>query len=237
MTTLLRKPKYARSKSVKPKTKVDKSLANRIKKIEKEVEWKYTDYFAGYTPIPHEGTGGNPSWLVQCINTSVLGASQAGQRIGTQITAKALHVRCSLQQQPSNILDNRVRCVIFWYKNSNTLLPVPNQLFDGALAPPTFAFYNDQYKESYKVIYDETFEMKPLDWNGTTTTIGDQISLNRSFKLGRHVKYILGTGAGTYADILDNSLYIAFMTSANSGAMAVNNPQVVISTRCYYVDA
>jgi len=214
-------------------TKVDKSLSDRIKKIEGEIEWKYTDTYSAYQTIPYEGPAGSGTgaWYVTCVNTSVLGASQVGQRIGTQINSKLLNLRISLLQHTANILDNRVRICIFWYKNSNTLLPIPQQLFDTSVAPPTFAFYNDQYKESFKIIYDETFELKPLDWNGTNTTIADQISINKNLRIGRKVKYVTGNGAGTYADILDNSLYVAFMTSANSGAAGVNNPQALLSTR------
>lgn len=229
---------YSKKKKATPVTVVDKSLDRRVKKLESEVEWKYTDVNnAGYVVIPAESAGA-PYWDIYCLNPSVLGTAQAGQRVGTQIDTKMLLVRISNQGQPLNIIDNRVRIVIFWYKNSNTLLPVATQLFDlSSLARPTYAFYNDQYKESFKVIYDETHELKPLDWNGTTTTIGDQVSINKIFKLGRKVKYILGAGAGTYADILDNSLYIAAMTSANSGAAGANNPQWFFNSRCYYVDS
>lgn len=228
---------YRKKIAAVPKTAVDKKLAKRIKDLEDDVEWKYADFYQAYTVIPSEGPVGTPVWTVHCLNTSTLGTEQADERIGTQIDTKMLHIRLSLLQNPANILDNRVRICIFWYKNSNSLLPTPSQFFDTSITVPTFAFYNDQFRESFKVIDDETHELKPLDWNGTNATIGDQISINKSFRLGRKTRYILGVGAGTYADILDNSLWIAIMTSANSGAAGVNNPQILVSTRCHYVDS
>lgn len=219
-----------------PKTAVDKSLARRIHKLEVDQEWKYTDNFLVNSLIPLETT---PAWVLQCINTSVLGTAQVGQRVGTKIDNKLLILRMSLHQNVLNITDNRVRVILFWYKNSNGVSATPGTVFDlaGACNAPTYAMYNDQYRDSFKIISDELHELKPLDWNGTTTTIGDQISINKTFKLGRTTKYALGGGTNTYVDILDNSLWIAVMTSANSGAAQIYNPFTTISTRCYFVDS
>lgn len=212
------------------------ALSRRIRKLEIDQEWKYTDVFQANQLIPLETT---PAWVLFNLNSSVLGTAQSGQRIGTKIDNKLLLLRMSIHQNVLNITDNRVRVVVFWYKNSNSLSAVPQWLFDlgGPCNAPTYAMYNDQYKDSFKVISDELHELKPLDWNGTTTTIGDQISINKAFRLNRTTKYVLGGGAGTYVDILDNSLWIAVMTSANSGAAQIYNPFTTISTRTYYVDA
>lgn len=217
-------------------TAIDRQLIRRVRKLEVDQEWKYTDVFQVNQLIPLETT---PAWVLFCLNNSVLGTAQSGQRIGTQIDNKYLILRMSIHQNVLNIVDNRVRVIVFWYKNANSASPVPQWVFDlgGPCNAPTYAFYNDQYKESFKMLYDETHELKPLDWNGTTTTIGDQISINKTFRLGRKTRYVLGGGAGTYADILDNSLWIGVMTSANSGAAQIYNPFTTISTRTYYVDS
>lgn len=229
-----RPPKKRRK--VSPKTAVDKNLARRITRLEQAEEVKYTDTYNTYTTIPVETT---PAWTVTCLNTSVLGTAQAGQRVGTQTINKELKFRISLQQRTANIPDNRVRIVVFWYKNANTLLPIPAQFFDlAASGAPTYSFINEQYKDSFQLLYDRTVELKPLDWDGTVTTIGDQVSINKTIKLkNKRSRFILGAGAGTFADILDNALYIAFMTSASSGAAGVNNPQQQLSARCFYTDS
>lgn len=221
-----------------PKTAVDKSLARRIKKLEDTVEVKYSDTYKGYTTIPWENVPATPAWDPYCLNTAVLGTSQANQRVGTQIINKELKLRLSFLQQTANLTDNRVRIVVFFYKNANSLLPVPIQFFDTTVATPSYAFLNEQYKDSYEILYDRTIELKTLDWNGTTTTIGDQITINKTIKLkNRRTRYVLGNGAGTYVDILDNSLWISVMTSSNSGTAGVNNPQWILSARSFYTDA
>lgn len=223
--------------STVPVTAVDKRLARRIKRLEDDVEIKYSDTYQAYTTLPVETT---PAWNINCLNTAVLGTSQVNQRVGTQTINKSLEIRMSVASQTANIVDNRVRIVVFFYKNSNTLLPVPGQLFDlstGAGAP-SFAHYNEQYKDSFEVLYDRTIELKPLDWDGTTTTIGDQISINKRISLkNRRSRFVIGAGAGTYADLVDNGLFMAIMTSANSGAAGVNNPRALISTRCFFTDS
>lgn len=226
----------SKKKKTVPVTAVDKSLARRIGRLERQEEVKYSDTYQGYTTIPVETA---PAWTINCLNTSTLGSSQVQQRVGTQTINKSLKLRMSFSSTTANIVDNRVRIVVFFYKNCNTLLPVPGQLFDlSTVTAPSFAMYNEQYKDSFDVLYDRTIELKPLDWDGTTTTIGDQISINKTIPLkNRRSRYILGAGAGTYADLVDNGLYIAFMTSANSGAAGVNNPRALLSARCFYVDS
>jgi len=220
-----------------PVTAVDKSLARRIKKLEDQEEVKYTNLFQGYTTIPLESTA--PYWVINVLNNAVQGTGQDGNRVGTQLTCKKLSLRLSFLQNTANVTDNRVRIVLFWNKNANSILPTAPQLFDLSYAsvPPTYAYFNEQFKDSFQVLYDRTIELKPLDWNGTTTTIGDQITINKSFNLhNKRVRYVNGAGAGTYLDILDNALYLAVMTSAASGAAGVNNPQFICSSRMWYVD-
>ena len=228
-------PLLFKKKRTTPKTAVDKELSRRISRIEKSIEVKYTDFWQGYVTIPVETT---PAWQINCLNTSTLGAAQNANRIGTQIVNKEVKLRMSLLQHTANILDNRVRIVVFFYKNSNTLLPAIGQFFDLSSVFPTYAFKNEQYKDSFEILYDRTVELKPLDWNGTNTTIGDQVSINKTISLkNRKSRYVTGVGGGTYADLIDNGLFIAVMTSANSGAAGVNNPTIAISSRCFYVDA
>lgn len=221
---------------VKPVTPVDKNLASRIKRLENQEEVKYTDVFQGYTTIPIEST---PAWSAVCLNTSVLGSGQNGQRVGTQTINKKLMFRLSFLQNTANTVDNRVRIVVFWYKNANTLLPIPAQYFDlTTTTGPSYAFVNEQYKDSFQTLYDRTIELKPLDWNGTTTTIGDQISINKTIKLrNKRSRFLVGAGSGTYQDLVDNALYIAVMTSAASGVAGANNPMWTLSSRCFYVDS
>lgn len=226
-----------KKRKVAPVTAIDKQIVRRLSKIEAAAEWKYSDTFLGTTLIPWEGAAPT-SWVLQCLNTSTLGTAQNNQRVGTQVDNKRLDVRISLRTQPLNIGDCRIRVTFFWMKNSNSASPTVPQLFDGTLiSGSTYNFYNDTYKDTYKIIWDKLFELQPLDWNGTTTTIGDQESLNKSFRLSRRSRYVTGVGAGTYVDILDNALYMAVSTSANSGVAGVNNPVIDMSTRCWYTDS
>jgi len=219
-----------------PVTLVDKSLARRISTLEKSEEVKYTDLFVVQELIPLETT---PNWALHCLNTGVQGTASAGQHVGTTVSMKKLFLRMSFKTATANIVDNRVRILVFWVNNPETILPNPNQMWDlSVVTAPTYAPFNEQYKKSFSILYDRTIELKPLDWNGTTTTIGDQISINKIIPLkNRKTRYVAAAGGGTFADIIDNALYIAVVTSANSGAAQVNNPFWNLGSRAYYTDA
>lgn len=222
--------------SAVPKTAVDKTLSRRIRRLEQDEELKYVDNFIVNQTIPNEGP---PAWLIYNLNSTTLGPAQNGQRVGTQVRNRKLELRLAFQSQTANIVDNRIRMIIFWFKNANTLQPTQNQMFDLAVVTySSYAPFNNQYEENFKILYDKTFCLKPLDWNGTTTTIGDRILLTKKIDLSNvKTRYITGNGAGTYQDIVDNSLFIAFMTSSSSGAAGVNNPSVEFGSRLFYVDA
>lgn len=232
-----RSTKFRKVMVPRPISAIDRSLLRKVRKLEGEREMKYSDNYLAATTIPFEGAGVN-SWILQLLNPSTLGTSQANQRVGTQTDNKRLDIRLSLRSQTANIIDNRVRVLIFWMKNSNGNSATTPTLFDDALIANggTYQPLNEQFKDTYKVVYDRLFELKPLDWNGTTTTIGDQISLNKSIKLGRKSRFALGAGTGTYTDVLDNALYMAVLTSSNSGVAGVANPLLTCYTRCWYFD-
>jgi hypothetical protein len=212
-------------------------ISNRVAKLESEIEPKYTDVYAVHVTIPYE-TG--PTYLLYLLNPSVAGTGQNGQRIGSKTNNQRLDLRLALQSEAANFIDNRVRVVVFWFKNGIGSAPVPNQLFDLAVIPnPSYAPYNYQYMESFSIVYDKTYILKPLDSNaGVAPTIGDRIEINKSWNLrNEESRFVTGAGAGTYVDILDGALFMAFMTSSNSGAAAVNNPTITFGSRCWYTDA
>lgn len=231
--------KSRRSKRAKPRSRVDKNLDRRIKKIEQEVEVKHVATVTNVLAIPFDGA--NPYWGLLCVNPLSIGVGN-GLRIGTDVTSKMLQIRLRISGDSLSPTDGRVRIVIFWYKNARLGQPNPAQLFElGAanIVPPiTFAFKNTEYEDNFKVIYDRTHVLKPLDWNGTTTVIPEIFDINKGFRLGRKVKYDPVTTAGTFADITDNSLWISFTTSLNSAAYAgAAQPTITASARFHYTDA
>lgn len=226
--------RFKKPRVPRPITKIDKNLLKRVRKIEAEQELKYSETYLTYTTIPWEGA--TPFWLIGCLNTSTSGPGQVNQRVGTKTANKRLDMRIVFRQQPGNVYDDRIRMCILWFKNSNGASPTLPTLFDQSLvAGGTYNFFNDQYKESYKVIHDETFDMKPIAWDGNPAgiCIGDVLSINRSIKLNRTSRFVTGAGAGTYVDVLDNALYIVFMTSTQFNA---TNAQVLFQSRCWYYD-
>lgn len=218
-------------------SKIDKNLDKRIKKIEGDVEHKYIDTtLTAPQVIPEDIT---PTyWVSYCLNNSQQGLDVTNKRIGTQIVTKYINIRYNVKQSSTVVAgsgDNTVRVVIFWYKNSVSLAPAPNQFFElgGAYSAvnSVFAQYNNQYRDSYKILYDRIHIMKPLDWDGNTTIVPDIYHKNLTLRLGRKVRYVEGVGAGTFADILDNSLWIAVMTGT-----ALNRPSFYMASRVFYTD-
>lgn len=232
-----------KKKSVKPKTKVDKNLDRRIKAIEGAVEWKHLDFWnSGGNPvrIPFDAAGA-PYCSFNLLNFPIQGTG-SNQRIGNEINCKSLHVRIKLDQDKVQIGDSRVRVSIIRMKN-----PIGSNfngaiVYDVAIAPVTFAHWGQDTKEEYKVLYDKTVALKPLDWDGGIQGVGNTIpdirNLDFKLRLGFKTKFIEGSNTGTYVDIASNGLWAVFSTSSNvgGGAPPANNPNYLISTRMFYTD-
>lgn len=226
-----------------------KALAKKVKEIAREPEIKYIDGFnVTGTPVVIQRDYASLFWNSVLLNPSVPG-NTFQSRIGTEILGKKLNIRCRLAGAAKGLGEARIRVFIFWYKNSNALVPAAYQLMDnggGLGVPLTFAHYNREYADSFKVIHDRTYILKPLDWDGDATpgtglVIPDIININKTFHLHRKVKYTSNTTFLDQRDILDNSLWICFTTSANYGANTGNpatdfNPTFELSSRFSYTD-
>lgn len=212
---------------------VEKSLSKRIKKIESEVERKYFDFSSGgYQNLVTEASG---NMTFACLNTPIQGAGQLS-RLGTEIMMDKLRVRLSFKSLSTTLTESRIRFMIFWYKNQNTLVPTAGQVLDLTLPAITFAFMNQYFDDSFKILMDKTFVILPAT-NLTATTVVPGIRIfDFDMSVKRKTKFAPGAGtgpSGAPADISDNGLWIAFSTSTAAG----QEPQFDLSTRVFFTDA
>lgn len=217
------------------------SVSTKVKKVRREVnslkslmEDRYSEQFSNtHVDIQHDTVA--PYWNLFSLCNTVLGPASLNQRNGTKIRAKKLELRINIIQDPASILENRVRVIIFWGKNVNTLAPAATQVYDMSQTVPTltYSFPNIEYMDSYKIIFDRTYLLKPATFDTlTTTTIPASLNINRVFRLKKVIRYALGNGTGTFADILNNGLYLAFTCSTGTAP-----PEFIFSSRVTYQDA
>lgn len=211
-----------------------KKLAKRVRAIEAEVEDKYFDITTPYANVVIDNTA--PQATTVCLCTPVQG-NDVNDRVGDEVTIKKLELRMAIKQSTTVITECRVRVSVIWYKNSNTLALFPPQVWTTGLAlaipHPTFAMRNHQYKDSFTMIYDKQFILKSLDWDGTTNVIPDIHNVIIKKRLNKKVQYIAGPGAGTFADINNNGLWLMISTSAGTAG----NVLYTLNSRVTFTDA
>jgi len=215
----------------KAKVPSNKSLNQKIHKIQNMIELKKNDAALALTQI---GTGGT---VFQDFCFLGQGTGEVG-RIGTQISPTSLQFRCSITASSAVLNATRVRMIVFWDRQPNGAAPT---IFDsgisGLLDQSTITNdiqtpYNYDMIKRFTVLYDKVITLNPqVLASGGTTVLPMGKFLKKKIKLSRQIKY---NGSGTSIAALNtNALCIAWMCD-QAGA---TNASVECSARLYYKDA
>lgn len=223
--------------SIKPRPRNEKNMLNidhRLRKLEAEPEIKYYDQVSpAFGLITNEAT--TPMVLIQPpLNDAPQGAGKL-QRVGSEIHCKRLYVRLTIRTQTANIIENRVRFWIFWYRGSQATSPNPGELLDLTLPRSTYAFRNLYFNKEYFVLVDKTIVLIPPESLTATTTVPAVQIFDFTIPLDRKTTFAPGTGAaGNDTDITINNLKFGISTSAPDGPTI--SPQFFLSTRVLFTD-
>jgi len=220
-----------KKKSVKPKTKVDKSLSRRITKLEKSPESKYLDYTSSASPT----TSGVGYSLISHMDDG----PDYNERIGSKITAKRVYIQYRFAF--SSLLPMQYRIIVGWDKQTNGTSGL--QLFTGT-SPTTQelsqallddrsgmvsinAPYNQNTKERFKILYDQTHNINPSNSIPPVHFINvrKMINLNNAV-----VMYSEGTA--TIDALPSRNLFAISYFSLYTDT----NPQLNFTSRFFYTD-
>lgn len=223
----------------KRRVPTNKQLDKKIKKLQSDVELKYTDT---YTTSDISTTA-----TLILLNSTVRGAEQ-DQRIGNMIRGTSLQWRghVSTDIVDSGLVAIRYRILIFWDRQANAAAPLlfgnsgsASLLDTTTVTDATLAPYNHNNVARYKILYDKPFLLEPkvvgdMDpATGTTTYYGQIVKhFNGHLNLSRKIRYDESNN-GDITDIVTNSLYIGAISDR---AAAATNPFLEVGTRMYYKD-
>lgn len=206
-----------------------KNIKKSIKKIQNQVDLKFSDTSGGLNPA----TAGN----FRLLNSTVQGTTDI-TRIGDEVSATSIQVKGWVKADPTitsinTDVSRAVRIIVFWDAQANGAAPTLAQLLDLSVATDgTQAPYNHTFQKRFKILKDKFFAVNPF-YVTTGPNVADTMTFFRfKRKLGRRVKY--NGNAGTIADIVSNSLYVVTITDSVANA---NIAQVNLSTRFIFKDA
>jgi len=160
--------KSRQRRGTKPRTKVDKSLSRRIKRLEKAPEMKYHDYVNTTTPTNNG--------VAYSLVSNIDGGSDFNERVGNKIYAKKLLMQFRLDWQPSAIA-TQFRFIVGWDKQMNaggsfgiftgtspTQSDLATALLDNVAGQISInSPYNERTKQRYVILYDRIFDHNPFD--------------------------------------------------------------------------
>lgn len=215
----------------------NKSLNEKIKKIQRNTELKFND-------TEFADTASDDGLAILLVNGIDQGV-QDTQRIGDELDITSMQFRMTITTDAGRIGPSIVRCIAFWDKQANGAVPITSfgvsalELLDGnTIAQPYLAPINYSMVDRYRIVYDKTFTLRP-DMAATTTpasgvvaaVVPVSMTIKGKIKLGRKVKYIASSGG--IVDIGSNSLYFVWYTSNG----ALTQPAIDCATRCYFKDS
>lgn len=225
-------------KKVKPKTKVDKSLDRRIRKIENDIELKYVDFTSTLTMEE----AGNIRYVFPC--TVFQSGSDSQGRIGDDVVPTSLNLHYNVQLDDTNVTGGVVcRVIVLWDRTPGGALPTlfapANAILDNSVISDTVLMpYTHEMRDRFKILHDHKFVINP---SFATTTIpatgvvsvvsANQASFSKKIKLGRTVKYNNNANVGSIADVASNGLLICVMSDQTS-----LGPEMILSARTYFKD-
>jgi len=213
-----------------------KSLSKKIRHIENDlIELKSFRANVVADPI------GEVTSYYLCLNDIGQG-TQSDMREGNQVTVVGLQMRFWISVPIGQLDPTIVRIIIFWDRQANGVLPAmtssdgTNPLLDLSYGGPTplIAFYDQNTRERYKVVYDKTFTMANTVVRSTTegaTTQASSTALYKSIhlKTKRQVKYETDNDIPT-----TNALWIAAFSNVTGGD---EQPVMRMNFQTFYKDA
>ena len=162
---------------------------------------------------------------LSCINACTAGALAQGQRIGRQIQMKSILLRGRIHIQAGQTGVAFFRTVVIYDRESNGTTPAITDVFklDAIWSPNNLG---NSWR--FKILADVKHEqgMSPDDNEGYL--------YERYIKCNLPARYIDGAGAGTAADIVEGSLWVATWCGGVSCATAA--PMMNIFARVRYED-
>ena len=190
---------------------------------------KSIDRFTAVTPST--GTG-----AYTCLNPCAQGYTN-GTRIGDSIRMKSLEVRASIQPYPDTgeALCNQGRCCLFYDTQPNGAAPTDATLMQftsaGTGYPEAFILspINFSYRERYILLDDWRFSFN-ADMGGANIGVDRPKFYTKYLTCDLLASY--NGNAGTYADIVLNSVWIMFAVNRSTSS-GIN---VFINTRVTYTD-
>lgn len=200
----------------KRSTKVSKNVKRFVnKKLKKEVETKYNDYY----------NSGTFDWngSVYYNLTVIPQGTTDSNRIGDKISLRGIRLRYHLLCGDTY---NICRIVVFQYYGNNTLhAPAVNELFQsiymGTVYAPMSPFTFD-YKNQFGILYDKTHNLNLND----RQTVG----VNKKIKI-KYAKHGITFTAATTAG--SNQIYIVALSDSG----AATHPSIIFHSRLFYDDA
>lgn len=226
-------------KKAKPKTKVDKNLDRRIRKIENDIELKYVDF----TVVRSMTDTGSIEYVFPMQVFDIGGDTQG--RIGDDVVPTSLNLHYNVQLDDTNVTGGVVcRVIVLWDRTPGGALPAlfapVNAILDNTVITDTVLMpYVHEMRDRFKILYDHKFVINP---SFATTTIpatgvvsavsANQATFSKKIKLGRQVKYNNNATSGTIADVSANSLLFCLMSDQTS-----LGPNLTLSARTYFKDA
>lgn len=220
-----------KKKSVKPKTKVDKSLSRRITKLEKSPESKYLDYTTTALPT----TGGIAFSLISHMDDG----PDYNERIGSKITAKRVYLQYRI------VLDSlqpyQIRIIAGWDKQANgtsglqlftgtspTTQELSQALLDDRSSMVTInAPYNQNTKERYKILYDRTFNINPSNSVPANYVINARKMINLN-----NAVVMYSEGTATIDALPSRNLFVTYYYSLSTSPVS----QMNFTSRFFYTD-
>lgn len=215
--------------SKKKKAPTNKTLNNKIKRIQSKEELKHVDVLSSGTTLPSTGT----FLLLNGVDqgdTDIL-------REGNDITATSIQWRIRYITDVDLVQHVHIRMIVFWDQQPNGAAPTAATLLDTSVITSIInAPYNRNYQKRFKILHDSITTIVPQTIQTFTPATGatTQLVANGAYRhskrnLSRTVKY---SGAGaTVAAIQTNSLYAFWVSN-----VAAEFPTMVAGFRFYFKD-
>jgi len=232
-----------------------KTLAKRIKRVEKGIELKYIDaYTESFGNTGVDNTTPRDYLLNASVNNA--GEGDGNERIGDEIRMTSCHVKLQVHLPTGDASppqEYRMRVVLFWDMQPNGEMPVfaggdaTQALFDtSVISDQLISPRMYQNIGRYKILFDKKYVFYPTAVGAQDLATGateryaynvKDININRKFS--RIIKYnSLNTGSIT--DINRNALWLYLVSNAPPDQTDPDHTRAIhvdFSSRCYFKDA
>lgn len=188
-------------------------LSKKNASLLKSLELKYIDQFATSVPI---GTGP----LFYNLNGLTRGASVL-ERIGDQITLRSIEIHGIIHGNNADP-SSSVRMMLINNKAANQVAFDVTQVLENVTATTILVSpRNEDGKPRYSVLSDRIMQFQNVGKNTAKFTIKKKLNLSVRYE----------TNLGTFADIVNNALYLFFVSDAS-----ITFPTLTWWSRIYFSD-